>query len=424
VEATKEEQQKAQKNNEPLEKIAKALRELQDGLRGRYRNQHPKGDKATEADLRQSFPEYCRRADEILVEVAEAESKLVKLPTIRALYDQDAAPPVTHILKRGDPLKPGDPVEPGVPAVIDDPEKPFRVPVPDKDAKTTGRRRAFAEWVTSEENPLAARVFVNKVWAAYFGTGIVATLDNFGRSGMAPSHPELLDWLATEFMRQGWSMKKLHRLIVTSTAYRQASALRNEAFAADPDNRLLWRMSPRRLDAEPVRDGVLSAAGTLNPAMYGDPVAATTKKSGEVSPQGEALDGRRSVYQIVRRSAPQNFLNAFDAPVMEINCTRRARSTTATQALAMMNGDFISAQAAHFAHRLTEERLTEADALRRAFVIAYGRAPSAQEIDLSASFLARQAKHYSGKPEAERTERSLADLCQVLLASNEFVYLD
>ena len=233
--------------------------------------------------------------------------------------------------------------------------QPFRIPAASHGAKTTGRRKAFAEWITRPDHPLTARVFVNRVWAAYFGSGIVPTLDNFGKSGAAPSNPELLDWLATEFVGSGWKIKSLHRLIVTSSVYRQASTARPEGLAKDPDNQWLWRMTPRRLDAEAVRDAVLAVAGTLDTTMYGEPVSTETKKSGEVSPAGESKTGRRSIYQIVRRSAPQNFLNAFDAPVMEINCVRRVRSTSATQALALMNGDFITAQAEHFAKRLLEK---------------------------------------------------------------------
>jgi hypothetical protein len=141
------------------------------------------------------------------------------------------------------------PVEPGVPAVLDNPRDPFRVAASGKDAKTTGRRKAFAEWLTKPDHPLTGRVFVNRVWAAYFGTGIVATLDNFGKSGMAPTNQELLDWLATEFVGNRWNMKWVHRSIVTSSTYRQASAARPEGMAKDPDDQYLWRMPPRRLEA-------------------------------------------------------------------------------------------------------------------------------------------------------------------------------
>lgn len=429
VDATKADQERAEKTNAPLDAIVKALRELQDARRKHYRNQHPHGEKATEAELKSAFPEYAKKAEESAAEVKQAEAQKINLPTIRALYDQDAEPPVTHILQRGDALKPGAPVEPNVPAVLDDPASPFRVPAIAKGAHTTGRRLAFAQWLTRPDNPLTARVYVNRVWAAYFGTGIVATVDNFGRSGMKPTHPELLDWLATEFVANGWSVKKLHRLIVTSSVYRQSSASKPEALAADPDNKLLWRMTPRRLEAEAVRDGILSVAGALNPGMFGEAIKSETKPSGEVVPEGEKKDGRRSIYLVVRRSAPQHILGAFDAPTMEINCLRRVRSTSATQALAMMNGEFVTAQAEHFAERVLREAPPVTDnsyspTVRHAFRVALGRQPSADEVDMLSSFVQRQAGYYPDKSGYAKQVRAFADLCQVLLSMNEFVYLD
>jgi len=429
VDAPVAEQKTAEKTNGPLDGITKALKQLQESRRAHYRNRHSNGEKATEEELRKMFPDYAKKADEVGAELKEAEAQKIQLPTIRALYDQDAEPPVTHVLQRGDPSKPGDPVEPGVPAILDDARQPFRVPAASQGAKTTGRRKAFAEWITRPDHPLTGRVFVNRVWAAYFGTGIVPTLDNFGKSGMSPSNPELLDWLATEFVGSGWSIKSLHRLIVTSSVYRQASTARPEGLAKDPENQRLWRMTPRRMEAEAARDAVLAAAGTLDNTMFGEPVPTETKKSGEVSPAGENKNGRRSIYQIVRRSAPQNFLNAFDAPVMEINCIRRGRSTSATQALALMNGDFVTAQAEHFAKRLLAQAPGEADGahtakIRYAFRLAFGREPTADELDVSTSFLDRQRKHYSDLSSGEQALRALSDLCQVLIGANEFIYLD
>jgi hypothetical protein len=299
------------------------------------------------------------------------EAKKIQLPSIRALYDQDANPPVTHILLRGDPGKPGAAVEPGIPAVLEDANQPFRIPAAVQGAKTSGRRKAFAEWITRRE----------------------------------------------------------HRTIVTSSTYRQASTARPEGVAKDPENQWLWRMPPRRLEAEAVRDAVLAVAGTLDGNMYGEPVSTETKKSGEVSPVAEGKGGRRSIYQIVRRSAPQNFLNAFDAPVMEINCVRRVRSTSATQALALMNGDFVTAQAEHFAKRVLEKAPVEADrgykaTVRYAFRLAFGREPAADELDTSASFLHRQEKHYSNLNASEQQLRAVSDMCQSLISANEFIYLD
>jgi hypothetical protein len=429
VDATQAEQKAAETNNGPIEGVIKALKQLQESRKAHFRNLHPKGEKAAEEDLRTTFAEYAKKSDDTTAELKDMEAKKILLPSIRALYDQDAQPPVTQILLRGDPAQPGDPVEPGIPAVLEQADKPFQIPAVGQDAKTTGRRRAFAEWITRPDHPLTARVFVNRIWNAYFGSGIVTTLDNFGQSGAAPSNPELLDWLATEFVAGGWKMKALHRMIVTSSTYRQASTARQDGLAQDPANLLLWRMTPRRLEAEAVRDAVLAVAGTLDAKMYGESVFTETKKSREVAPIGENATGRRSIYQVVRRSAPQSFLNAFDAPVMEINCVRRARSTSATQALALMNGDFVTAQAEHFAKRIFKERPVESEAttsarVRYAFRLVFGRDPSGDEFDMAASFLERQNKHYPGLSSSEQMLRAMTDLCHTLLGTNEFIYLD
>jgi hypothetical protein len=425
VDAPKAEQQRAEENNKPLEAVAKALRDLQTARRQQFRSRHPKRDNATEEELKAAFPEYAEKAAATVKELEEVNGKLITLPTIRMLNDIDSAPPPTYILQRGDPLNPGAIVEPAAPEVLSRAPKPLVLPVAGKDAKTTGRRRAFAEWLTQPEHPLTARVMVNRIWAGHFGTGIVASLDNFGKSGAAPTHPELLDWLATEFVQQGWSLKKLHKLMVMSAAYRQSAERRPEGLAKDADNKLLWRMTPRRLEAESVRDAILTAAGRLDATMFGEPVRTVTKPSGEVVPVKEIEEpGRRTVYQLVRRSAPQSLLNAFDAPVMEINCARRASTTSATQSLAMMNGEFVTAQAGHFAKRLLAITGEDRERIRQAFRIALARDPSPTEADRLLTFLRTQAAFYPELPEAERRHRVYSDLCQALLGANEFIAVD
>ncbi|HUQ94208.1 MAG TPA: PSD1 and planctomycete cytochrome C domain-containing protein [Bryobacteraceae bacterium] len=425
VDATKTEQQRAEENNKPLEAVAKALRDLQNARRQQFRGRHPKRDKATEEELRSEYPEYAERAAATIKELEEVNAKRIHLPTIRMLNDIDATPPPTYVLRRGDPLSPGETVEPAAVEILSRAPRPFVLPVVEKGARTTGRRRAFAEWLTQPGHPLTARVMVNRVWAGHFGAGIVASLDNFGKSGTAPTHPELLDWLATEFVRDGWSLKKLHKLIVTSSAYRQSAASRADGLAADADNKLLWRMSPRRLDAESVRDAILSAAGRLDATMFGEPVRTVTKPSGEVVPEAELeKPGRRTVYQLVRRSAPQSLLNAFDAPVMEINCARRASTTSATQALALMNGEFVTTQSEHFARRLLNQPQEDKLRIREAFRIALSRDPSPGETDRLLTFVRTQESFYGDLPEAARRRRIYSDLCQALLAANEFIHLD
>jgi len=217
----------------------------------------------------------------------------------------------------------------------------------------------------------------------------------------------------------------MHRLIVTSTVYRQSSAARGPGAKLDPGNKLLWRMPRRRLEAEIVRDAVLEAAGTLDYSMFGEPVPAETAKSGEIAPVGETCGGRRSMYQIVRRSAPQSFLSAFDAPVMEINCTRRASSTSAVQALALMNGRFVRAQAEHFARRVLEEA-PPADSSRVtwAFRLALARRPTPAELHTLLGFVDRQRAHYPDTNPDALALRVYSDLCQALVSANEFVYID
>jgi hypothetical protein len=425
IDAPKAEQQRAEENNKPLEAVAKALRDLQTARRQQYRARHPKHDSATEDELKAQFPEYAEKAAATAKELDEVNTKLVKLPTIRMLNDIDTAPPPTYVLQRGDPLSPGATVEPAAPEILSRAPKPFLLPAVEKGAKTTGRRRAFAEWLTQPEHPLTARVIVNRIWAGHFGTGIVGSLDNFGKSGTPPTHPELLDWLATEFVREGWSLKKLHKLIVMSSAYRQSAVARADGLAKDADNKLLWRMTPRRLEAESVRDAILTAAGRLDATMFGEPVRTITKPSGEVVPEKELDEpGRRTVYQLVRRSSPQSLLNAFDAPVMEINCARRVSTTSATQALVMMNGEFVGAQAEHFARRLLKQPGDDSERIRQAFHIALGRDPTATESDRLLTFARTQEAFYKDQPEEARRIRIFRDLCQSLLGANEFIYLD
>jgi hypothetical protein len=424
--ATAEEKKHAEKVNPPFDGVVKAVQQLQQARMTLYRSRHPKGDEATDADLREMFPGYATKADELKAERRAAEAGRIDLPTVRALYDIDSAAPPTHVFARGATANPAEEVAPAVPNVLNAPQLSLSLPPAAPGAKTSGRRLALANWLTSPDHPLTARVMVNRLWAGHFGTGIVATTDNFGKSGAPPVNQPLLDWLATEFVRQGWSVKTIHRLIVTSTTYRQASSARVEGLAADPDDKLLWRLPPRRLEGEMIRDAVLEAAGTLDSKMYGEAVGTEEKKSGEIVPIDETKGGRRSIYQIVRRSAPQSFLNAFDAPVMEINCTRRVTSTSATQTLALMNGQFIRAQSEHFAKRVLREAATgsDRDAVTRAFRIALSREPTPSELDLQLSFLSAQRNRYPDVKPADLTLRIYADLCQALLSANEFVYID
>ena len=356
---------------------------------------------------------------------------------IQALWDV-GAPPVSHVHRRGNAKAHGVLVQPGFPEILQ-PAATSAAPSLEQNAgQTSGRRLALARWLTQPDHPLTARVFVNRVWHHHFGRGIVETVGNFGRSGSLPTHPELLDWLAVDFIENGWSIKRLHRQIMLSTAWRQSSrrppqtATGNSATAEqiDPDNRLLWRMNLRRLEAEIVRDAVLAAAGSLDPAAGGPPVEITNPANGlsEAKPAPtNTSPNRRSVYLFARRVYPLKFLEIFDAPIMPVNCTQRTNSATVLQSLAVLNSEFLFAQAEYMANRIAAAAGTAPEAqVRLGFQLALARQPSDSELTDSLAFLTEQQSSYTTAetaPEKAR-QQSLADFCQMLLSSNEFIYTE
>ncbi|HEX5273306.1 MAG TPA: DUF1553 domain-containing protein, partial [Gemmataceae bacterium] len=304
------------------------------------------------------------------------------------------------------------------------------------------RRRSLANWITDSEQGaghLLARVIVNRVWQHHFGEGLVRTPNDFGSRGDRPSHPELLEWLAADLVAHGWKLKRLHRMILLSAAYRQGSASDPEKAKADPDNRLLGRMRPRRLEAEAVRDALLAVSGSLNSAMYGPAVKAPVPPEAMVArnvkdpypkgvPDGPAVR-RRSVYLFHKRVIPYPLLQAFDAPDAQ-QCTGRRDVTTVTpQALALLNDPFVRARAADFASRLLQEAGDDlARCVERAYRLALGRAPGEGEKVASVEFLARQSRDRSTRdPKASADDarrQALTDYCQVLFGLNEFIYVD
>ncbi len=380
--------------------------------------------------------------------------------------------PVTYRFNRGDPKQPKEAVHPGVLTVVSPPGKSVEFPEKDPGLPSSGRRLYFARWLTSGTNPLVARVLVNRVWLEHFGRGLVGTPSDFGVMGERPSHPELLDWLASDFVEHGWQLKRLHKLIMTSTAYRQSSRHRSSGDKRDPEDRLYWRKPVQRLDAEVIRDATLSVSGAFNDKMFGPPVPVRPDVHGQIvvgldktegdnkMPVEVPLNGeefRRSVYVQVRRSRPLAMLHAFDAPVMEVNCERRQSSTVATQSLMLMNSHFILDQAWRFAQRLQKESADDPTAqVTRAWQLAFGRLPTAAENADALAFLSRQVdflktaaekepgetktekkaetkeekktekKEEKNKPAAKPTPelQALTDLCQALLCANEFLYVD
>ncbi len=440
VAGTAEEQTHAKAVNAQVDTALQGLVQREQRLIGEYRAKLKGSPNASVEVLSKQFPAFQSELKAIAEARAKEEGKRVRLQEIRALYDQDTQPPTTHILLRGEYTKLGEAVEPGIPAVLNDPKHPFQLPAIAKEANTTRRRLALAEWITRPDNPLTARVLVNRVWAHHFGVGIVPSIENFGRSGQQPTHPQLLDWLATQFVRgiagsSAWTLKPLHRLIVTSDTYCQASAYRPECAAKDVENRLLWRQRARRLEAEAIRDGILATTGTLDTTMYGAPIGNEMRDTGEIVASGEEKGGRRSLYLLVRRSLPVTFLNVFDSPVMETNCTRRATSTTPTQALTLLNSRFMMTQAAHFAGRVLRETQAEKplsdyetlkSRIRKAYLLALVRPPSENEMREALGFVQSQTLRYqrTGKSADVAASTALADFCLALLSANEFVYID
>jgi hypothetical protein len=338
--------------------------------------------------------------------------------------DLVTAPPETHLLTRGNFGDPADVVTPRPFAVLTPTDKPFTVQSPSD--KTTGRRLALANWLTASGSPAAAlmaRVQVNRLWQSHFGTGIVATPDNFGLSGSPPSHPELLDWLAGEFIRSGWSVKHVQRLILNSATFLQTSEAAAECIAADPEDRLLSRFPLHRLDAESIRDAMLAVSGDLDATVGGPYVPTDRGKNGEVVvAESHAGAHRRSIYLQQRRTQVLSLLQVFDAPSIVFNSVRRPRTAMPLQALSLLNSDFVLARSASLARRLEQEEPDEEQRIARAYEVTLSRLPDSDEAATVREFLDAQSRVYDDAPDARH--KAWVDLCQSLLASNEFLYID
>ncbi|MGE0760270.1 MAG: PSD1 and planctomycete cytochrome C domain-containing protein [Pirellulaceae bacterium] len=380
---------------------------------------------------------------------------------LRVLTEVPGKVPTTYLFHRGDPKQPKQAIAPGGLTVLSPDGVPFAIPDKDPARPTSGRRLAFARWLTSGDHPLVARVLANRVWMHHFGRGLVDTPSDFGAMGARPAHPELLDWLASELVTHGWSLKRLHKLIMTSTVYRQTSQRDAAREATDPGNQLLWRRSIQRLEAEIVRDRILSAAGELNTRMFGSPVAIREDDVGQIVVTDGSEGNRRSVYLQVRRSTPLSMLQQFDFPQMEVNCDKRTTSTVSTQSLMLMNSSFILEQAEKFARRVRHEAGEDPRSqVARAWLIALARPVTDAEMERSLAFLARQVQYLEGvrptpapghsapqdTPTPEQkvptgkkeddaakdgptqkrnpADQALTNLCQTLLGCHEFLYVD
>jgi Protein of unknown function (DUF1549)/Protein of unknown function (DUF1553)/Planctomycete cytochrome C len=423
---------------------------------------------------------YDQKAADDLKRMADEAAKVrARKPVeefVRALTELPGKVSPTFIFQRGDHDQPGQAVAPGDLSIL---EGACVGEVPEKDSAlpTTGRRLAFARRLTNGTHPLVARVLVNRVWMHHFGRGIAAKPADFGFLGEEPSHPELLDWLAMEFMnpshtppyeggKGAWRLKWLHKLIMTSTVYRQVSG-KAEADAKagvslraneiDPDDRLLWHMPVRRLEAGAIRDSVLAVSGKLSIKMFGPPVPIKEDEVGQVvvgvdttdtagRPTGKevSLNGdefRRSLYVQVRRSKPLALLDTFDEPAMEPNCEARTTSTVAPQSLLLMNNEFITTQARYLAMRALREADGDVTKLVvRLWRLTFAREPTDSERADAMAFVERQTEYFRANPPAEPKPaqkktgeseqgsdpnlRAISVLCQALLSANEFLYVD
>jgi uncharacterized protein DUF1553 len=341
------------------------------------------------------------------------------------LQNTRGAVPATFVLTRGDYNNPREQVTPGFPEVLGGPEAPA-------DSGSGGRRAALARWLAHPANPLTARVMVNRIWQHHFGRGLVSTPSDFGTRGAAPSHPELLDWLAGEFLRSGWSLKTMHRLILTSAAYRQSSAATPESLARDPENRWLAHQNRTRLEGEVLRDSLLVISGRLNPARGGPSVQppipadlAGTSKAW-VTDTEPAKQTRRSIYVFARRNLRFPFLEAFDAPDNNLPCPQRGRSTTAPQALTLLNSREVMEAAAATARRLAERTSSATEQIHLGHRQILGRAPTDRELALAEAFLreTRERLEGDGQSPARAAQGALQELCRAWFNLNAFVYVD
>jgi hypothetical protein len=355
------------------------------------------------------------------------------LPAAMAVADVGAEAPPTHRLIGGDWRKPAAAVRPGFPEALGATTPDTSLPA---GVRSTGRRAALARWLTAAGNPLTARVMANRLWQHHFGSGIVQTASDMGAQGSPPSHPGLLDWLAVEFVESGWDLKHLHRLMVLSAAYRQDSAVdaaggpHARALARDPGNTLLWRAARRRLGGEALRDSMLALSGELNLRMFG-PSARPALPAGVSryawKPDADPADrSRRSVYVLARRNMRFPLFDAFDLPDMHNSCSRRLRTTTAPQALEMLNGELSLGQARLWGRQLQQRWKDEPLLVTAAYADAWGRQPDADEVEAGVRFVRRaEALHRAGKLSAsDARAAAVADFCHAVLNTNEFAYID
>ncbi|HEY1083152.1 MAG TPA: DUF1553 domain-containing protein, partial [Prosthecobacter sp.] len=341
---------------------------------------------------------------------------LKKMPDMPAAYAVREGRPVNaRIQLRGEPERPGAEVPRKFPAILGGHLLPA-------DAQKGSGRLELARWITRPENPLTARVMVNRIWQRHFGKGLVSTTSDFGLRGEAPSHPELLDWLAQEFIRSGWSFKHMHRLIMTSRTYRLSSQDEEANVAGDPGNALYWKFTRQRLDAESLRDTLLQISGALDPAPQTAPFPFPPVKDWKYTQHHPFKDDypsrKRSVYMMVKRLTARPYFQTFDGADANVCTSARDSSVTALQALYFVNDTFVHEQADLYAAALLRDETTDAARLRRAFLSILAREPTQGEHQLLTAHLQAVRQRSSNDQEA------WASLNRSLFRLNEFLYLD
>jgi hypothetical protein len=386
---------------------------------------------------------------------SDEKDKAKELVKLQALVETKAKVPTTHLLRRGSLQNKGPEVPPAVPLVLV--SNPLRFPQPEPDAKSSGRRRTLADWIAAPENPLTWRVLANRIWQHHFGRGLVATPSNFGFNGARPTHPELLDYLAARLIADGGRWKPLHKLLLMSATYRQTSspyALRfthheavkpkdvmrkdsaPDASVIDPDNTLLWRANLQRLSAEALRDSILAVSGKLNSQLGGPGIkpriradllpASQRNKWPALTTEGPA-QWRRSVYIYVKRQLLMPMMELFDAPTTTDSCAERMQSVVPTQALVLMNDEFVEDQAGFLAQRAVAEAGGElSKAIERMHLRALARVPTPERLKQATAFVTARESGYEKEAGARETprQRALTDLAHVLFNSSEFIYIE
>ena len=365
-------------------------------------------------------------------EIQALEAARTDLPRGYFMHEPNPSPPVTHLLIRGSAANPGPEVAAAVPAILSD--AAFRS---EPRNGTSGLRLALARWLIDPRNPLTARVIVNRIWQKHFGFGLVRSPSDFGARGEQPTHPELLEWLADWFVREGWSFKKLHRLILSSNSYRMSRKWRPDYGREDPENRLLWRLPRVRLEVEAIRDSMLVVSGRLNRRMYGPSMFPNISRAALAGhsdpdtvwkPSAEDDRSRRTIYVFLKRSMVVPMLEVLDLCDTTKTASRRMTTSVAPQALTLFNGEFVNRQARYLAARLENEVGTNPEKqIERVYALALTRPPSQSEKRNLLTFVRQETGNQvrqQGIAPANARRGALREMCRVILNLNEFVYTD